>query len=28
MQEAIDNLESAASSLEEAIDYLNEIIGG
>lgn len=28
MQEAIDNLESASSSLEEAIDYLNEIIGG
>lgn len=28
MQEAIDNLESAASSIEEAIDYLNEIIGG
>ena len=28
MQEAIDNLESAASSLEEAIDYINEIIGG
>lgn len=28
MQEAISNLESAASSLEEAIDYLNEIIGG
>lgn len=28
MQEAIDNLESASSSIEEAIDYLNEIIGG
>lgn len=28
MQEAIDNLESASSSLEDAIDYLNEIIGG
>lgn len=28
MQDAIDNLESASSSLEEAIDYLNEIIGG
>lgn len=28
MQEAIDNLENASSSLEEAIDYLNEIIGG
>ena len=28
MQEAIDNLESASSSLEEAIDYINEIIGG
>lgn len=28
MQEAIDNLESTSSSLEEAIDYLNEIIGG
>ena len=25
MQEAIDNLESAVSSIEEAIDYLNEI---
>lgn len=28
MQAAIDNLESAASSLEEAIDYLNEIVEG
>ena len=28
MQEAIDNLESAESSLEEAIDYLNEIAEG
>lgn len=28
MQEAIDNLESASSSLEEAIDYLNEILEG
>lgn len=28
IQEAIGNLESASSSLEEAIDYLNEIIGG
>lgn len=28
MQEAIDKLESAASSLEEAIDYLNEILEG
>jgi hypothetical protein len=28
MQEAIDNLESASSSLEEAIDYLNEIVEG
>ena len=28
MQNAIDNLESTSSSLEEAIDYLNEIIGG
>lgn len=28
MQEAIDNLESASVSLEEAIDYINEIIGG
>lgn len=28
IQEAIDNLESASGSLEEAIDYLNEIIGG
>lgn len=28
MQEAIDNLESATSSLEEAIDYLNEILEG
>lgn len=27
-QEAIENLESSASSIEEAIDYLNEIIGG
>ena len=27
-QEAIENLESAASSLEEAIDYLNEILEG
>ena len=27
-QAAIENLESAASSIEEAIDYLNEIIGG
>ena len=28
MQEAIDNLESASSSIEEAIDYLNEILEG
>lgn len=28
MQAAIDNLESAASSLEDAIDYLNEIVEG
>ena len=28
MQAAIDNLESAASSLEEAIDYINEIVEG
>ena len=28
MQEAIDNLESASSCLEEAIDYLNEILEG
>lgn len=28
MQAAIDNLESASSSLEEAIDYLNEIVEG
>lgn len=28
MQEAIDNLESAFSSLEDAIDYLNEITEG
>lgn len=28
MHEAIDNLESASSSLEEAIDYLNEIVEG
>ena len=28
IQEAIDNLESASSSLEEAIDYLNEIVEG
>lgn len=28
MQAAIDNMESAASSLEEAIDYLNEIVEG
>lgn len=28
MQEAIENLESAASSLEETIDYLNEITEG
>ena len=28
MKEAIDNLESASSSLEEAIDYLNEIVEG
>ena len=28
IQEAIDNLESASSSLEEAIDYLNEILDG
>lgn len=28
MQEAIENLESASSSLEEAIDYLNEITEG
>ena len=28
MQEAIDNLESASSSLEEAIDYINEIVEG
>lgn len=28
MQEAIYNLESASSSLEEAIDYLNEIVEG
>ena len=28
MQEAIENLESASSSLEEAIDYLNEIVEG
>ena len=28
MQEAIENLESAASSLEEAIGYLNEITEG
>lgn len=27
-QEAIENLESSSSSIEEAIDYLNEIIGG
>ena len=28
MQEAIENLESASSSIEEAIDYLNEILEG
>lgn len=28
MQEAIENLESASSSLEEAIDYINEILEG
>lgn len=28
MQEAIDTLEGAAQSIEEAIDYINEIIGG
>jgi hypothetical protein len=28
MQESIENLESASSSLEEAIDYLNEITEG
>ena len=28
MQEAIENLESASSSMEEAIDYLNEITEG
>ena len=27
-QEAIENLESSASSIEEAIDYLNEILEG
>lgn len=27
-QEAIENIESAASSIEEAIDYLNEILEG
>lgn len=28
MQEAIENLEAAVGSLEEAIDYLNEITEG
>lgn len=28
MQEAIEYLESASSSIEEAIDYLNEILEG
>lgn len=28
MQEAIENLESAVISIEEAIDYINEILEG
>lgn len=28
MQEAIDTLEGAAQSIEEAIDYINEILEG